>query len=323
MTDIGIIRSDQKPLSSRPRIALALGGGGARGIAHILMLEVFDEFGVRPSFIIGTSIGAVYGAAYAAGHSAGYIRAHTEEVLSQRLDLIRQLISARAAPVQRLFNLLPLRAGLLHAPAVLERVMPHRMPATFADLAIPLAVVATDFHAQEAVTLTSGPLLPSVAASMALPALFEPVVVEGRPLIDGGLVNPLPFDLVGDRADVTVAVDVSGGAKDEATGAPGALEALMASTQIMQRAIVREKLRAVQPDIFIESSVERFNLIEFYKFKEILASAAPAKEALKRHLGRLLESETIALPAPEAAPAIAPPKKKRRLSLPVGRKSRK
>lgn len=74
-----------------PTIALALGGGGARGLAHILMLEAFDELGIRPKIIAGTSIGAVFGAAYASGMTAREIRAHTEEVLGQRFDIIREL----------------------------------------------------------------------------------------------------------------------------------------------------------------------------------------------------------------------------------------
>ena len=87
------------PAAVRPTIALALGGGGARGLAHILMLEVFDELGLKPKIIAGTSIGALFGAAYASGLSARLIRAHAEEVLSQRFDLARHLLAARAEPV--------------------------------------------------------------------------------------------------------------------------------------------------------------------------------------------------------------------------------
>src|SRR5437867_8488131 len=98
MISAGKALQTRKPTlpAARPTIALALGGGGARGLAHILMLEVFDELGLRPKVIAGTSIGAVFGAAYASGLSAKLIRAHTEEVLSQRFDTIRQLLSARS-----------------------------------------------------------------------------------------------------------------------------------------------------------------------------------------------------------------------------------
>ena len=286
-----------------PRLGLALGGGGARGIAHILMLEVFDELGIKPSYIVGTSIGAIYGAAYAAGLSAEHIRAHTEEILSQRLDLIRQLVGARAQPISRLFNFLPVRAGMLDAVAVLDVVLPARMPTEFAELPIPLAVVATDFHAQDAVLLASGKLKPAVAASMALPALFAPVTVDGRSLIDGGLVNPLPFDLLPGDSELSVAIDVSGGAREQVNGDPSALDALFASTQILQRSIVREKLKSVQPDIYIDSTVDHFHMVDFLKFREILKSAAPAKDALKRQLGRIMSAQTVvpALPAPAPA----------------------
>src|SRR6185503_2877453 len=99
--------------ATRPTIALALGGGGARGLAHILMLEVFDELGLKPKVIAGTSIGALFGAAYASGLSASLIRAHTEEALSQRFGLTRYLLSARSEPVQRFLNILPIRSSLL------------------------------------------------------------------------------------------------------------------------------------------------------------------------------------------------------------------
>jgi NTE family protein len=295
------------PVKRPPKIGLALGGGGARGLAHILMLEVFDELGIKPSFIVGTSIGAVYGAAYASGLSAKYIRAHTEEVLSQRLGLVRQLVGARAAPISRLIGILPVRAGMLDPVAVLDLVLPPRMPTDFERLAIPLAVVATDFHTQEAVLLNRGRLKSAVAASMALPALFAPVTFEGRTLLDGGLVNPLPFDLLTSEADITVAIDVSGGAREETSGGPGAFGALLASTQIMQRSIVREKLKSVQPDVYIDSTVEHFHMVEFHKFREILKSAAPAKEALKRQLDRVMKAETVAPLVPVAKEA--PPEK--------------
>src|SRR5262249_59958830 len=93
---------------ARPSIALALGGGGARGLAHILMLEVFDELGLRPKIIAGTSMGAIFGTAYASGLSAKLIRAHTEEALGQRFDMLRQLFSARSDPIPNFPNIIPI-----------------------------------------------------------------------------------------------------------------------------------------------------------------------------------------------------------------------
>ena len=174
------------------------------------MLEVFDELGLKPKVIAGTSIGALFGAAYASGLSARLIKAHTEEVLSQRLGLTRYLLSARSEPVQRFLNILPIRSSLLKPELLLDLMLPSKVARDFAHLAIPLKVVATDFYAQEQIVLDSGDLRSAIAASMALPALFTPVTRDGRVLMDGGLVNPLPFDVLKGEADITVAIDVSG-----------------------------------------------------------------------------------------------------------------
>jgi NTE family protein len=320
-----------------PTIALALGGGGARGIAHILMLEAFDELGVKPALITGTSIGAIYGAAYASGLSGRLLRAHTEETLSQRLDFVRQLISARADPVQRLFNLLPLRSALLNPVALLEFVLPSAVPLDFAQLTIPFSAVATDFYAQEAAVISTGALRPAIAASMALPAIFQPVAIEGRAMVDGGLVNPLPFDVVMGRADVTVAIDVSGATHPVGTAAsPRAFEAIFASTQILQRSIVREKLKSVQPDIYIDVAVDRFRVLDFHLFRDVMAASIPAKEHLKRELARLLgrpePREELAAESPPAMahlihdaaqPRLEKEKKRRKLRPPSLRRSKR
>ena len=117
----GAHHDQQAPSASRScrrvRIALALGGGGARGLAHILMLEVFDELGLKPKIIAGTSIGAMFGAAYASGLSARLIRAHAEEMLGQRFDIARQLLSARSEPILKFLNFLPDALGAAEARA--------------------------------------------------------------------------------------------------------------------------------------------------------------------------------------------------------------
>jgi NTE family protein len=301
---------------TRPTIALALGGGGARGIAHILMLEVFDELGLRPKIIAGTSIGAIFGAAYASGMPAKMVRAFAEEALSQRFDIVRQLFSARSEPILKFLNFIPIRSALLNPVSMMELLLPSKIPRDFADLEIPLRLVATDFYAQEQVVFAHGSLRNAIAASMALPALFTPVTIEGRVFMDGGLVNPLPFDLLRGEADITVAVDVSGAS----TGPgkrwhPSAFSALMSASQIMQRSIVREKLKSHHPDIYIDVEVDEFYVLDFHRYQQILERAAPAKEQLRRQLVRILESQTVeTLPAP--APAQAPPTPPRKRRLP-------
>jgi NTE family protein len=295
------------PPAVRPTVALALGGGGARGLGHILMLEAFDEFGLKPKVIAGTSIGALFGAAYASGLSARLIKAHTEEMLGQRFGLARYLIAARSEPVLKFLNILPVRSSLLSPELLLDRVLPSKVAPDFAGLAIPFKVVATDFYAQEQAVIDSGPLRSAVAASIALPALFTPVMRDRRLLMDGGLVNPLPFDVLEGEADITIAIDVTGASSSPGKRVlPSALAALVSATQILQRSIVREKLKARQPDIYIQVDVDEFHVLEFHRFKDVLSAARPAKEQLQRQLERVLTSQV--------AETLPPAQDKKRLT---------
>jgi NTE family protein len=118
--------------------------------------------------------------------------------------------------------------------------------------------------------------------------------------MDGGLVNPLPFDVVEGEADLTVAIDVTGASSGSGKRPqPTILAALVSATQILQRSIVREKLKATQPDVYIDVDVDQFHVLEFHRFKEVLAAAQPAKERLQRQLKRVLAS----LPAETLPPA--------------------
>lgn len=308
------------PPVRRPSIALALGSGGARGLAHILVLEVFDELGLTPKVIAGTSIGALFGAAYAAGLPAKLIRAFAEETLGRRIDLARQLFAARSRPVQKFLRILPLRSALIDAEALLEAVYPSQVPRRFEDLKIPLKVVATDLGLREASVLSSGELRPAVAASIAIPVLFSPVVVDGRTLLDGGLVNPLPYDLIADEADFTVAIDVSGAAAEADIGPnPSATDVLISSIQILEKSLTREKLKTRAPDIYIDVNLDKFHALQFHKMRALLEAAEPVKAQLKRQLSRLIESETLETAQLEAAPPPAAIEKRKRRRL-LGRR---
>ncbi len=284
----------------QPSIGLVLGGGGARGLAHILMLEVFDELGIKPSIIAGTSIGAIFGAAYASGLSALEIHEHTEEALTRRFDLVRGLIAARAQGPGRLWDLLAARAQLLDPEVLLDLVMPKRVARDFSELVIPLRIVASDYYALDAAVLSSGPLRPAIAASMALPVIFEPVEIGGRTLIDGGLTNPLPFDIIRGEADVIVAIDVSGvTVSSPKRTRPTAIESLFGSSFLFERSIVREKLKSSQPDIYIDAGTGRYQALEFLKVREIFAAAEPAKAQLRVKLERVLSTEVLAEIGPD------------------------
>jgi NTE family protein len=272
-----------------PTFALALGGGGARGLAHIAVLEAFDELGVRPVAIAGTSIGAVVGAAYAAGLSGRAIRDHAVRTLRDRAAVMAALIGSR---VGRLADIVsgfgnPL---LVDGERLLDRLWPDAVPERFEDLLTPLHVVTTDYYGRAEAVFSEGPLAPAVAASMALPGLIRPVRIGGRLLVDGGAVNPLPFDHLIGRADVIVAVDVTGGPVPQEARTPTGFDAMFGTLQIMQGAIVAAKLKIYRPQILVRPAVDRFRVLDFLDARAILSAAAPAKDELKREIERHLST---------------------------------
>jgi NTE family protein len=308
-----------------PTIGLALGGGGARGLAHIAMLEAFDELGVKPSIIAGTSIGALYGAAYASGISGRELREYTRDVLSQRFGLLRNLFAA-SQPFQRIMSVLGARSAILDPGLVLGLILPEAVKAKFSDCEIPLRIIASDFYDQEPRVFAEGPLRPAIAASMALPVIFQPVLAGGRVLIDGGLTNPLPFDLLMGIADIVVAIDVSGApVHNPKRATPTVLEALFASAFLFEASIVKEKLKSAQPDILVSAGTSNYQALDFLKFDQILAAAKPAKERLKHQLARVLSVETLPQWTPPAVSELdAPPRVPRKRGLLArARRSRK
>jgi NTE family protein len=271
-----------------PRIGLALGGGSARGLAHVLMLEAFDELGVKPAIIAGTSMGAICGAAYAAGHSGAELRQELIAIFGKRRHFLKRLAGKLRGGSSLLWSLrFP---SIVDNVTLFEMLLPEAMRCSFDTLRIPFVAVAADFYAIEQVVLDTGPLIPALAASSALPSLARPVLLEGRVLIDGGYVNPVPYDVIMDRADLTVAVDVTGETKRR-PGAkiPRTLELLTGATQILFHSITREKLRSVAPDIFIRPEVGAFGALDYFRVEEIFRAAMPAKDLLKYKLSQRLE----------------------------------
>jgi NTE family protein len=269
--------------SASPSLGLALGGGGARGFAHILILEALDELGIRPRAIAGTSIGALMGAAYASGMSGAEIRAHCSDLFQKRTDLIKRFLARWDGRLGEIWG--SVRPPISAADRLLKTLLPHELPETFEALQIPLIVVATDFYAQEQTIITEGPLLPALTASAALPTLMRPVKIDQRLLIDGGFVNPLPFDLINGGADIIAAVDVSAGTQETWGKRPTFIETLIGSMQISLRAIIHEKLRAGAPDILIRPNVGPYRVLDFFKFEEILVNCADCKDEFKRAIG--------------------------------------
>jgi NTE family protein len=270
-------------------VAVAFGGGGARGLAHIAVAEALDEIGVRPVAIAGTSIGAIIGAGYAAGMSGREMRRYAIQIAHNRAEVMRRMMRARAGKLRDLFGGGLGDATRLDAERMCEQFLPENLPEDFSGLAIPLTVIASDLYHRKEVAFSSGPLRHALAASIALPTIMRPVLHDGRILVDGGATNPLPFDRLSGRADLVVAVEISGpptaGARSEV---PNALECLYATVLVMTHSIISEKLRHGAPDLLLQPNVGSFRALGFLQASAILRAAEPVKAEVREKLGKLL-----------------------------------
>lgn len=278
-----------------PRIGLALGGGGARGLAHIAMLEVFDEMGIAPSVIAGCSMGALVGACYAAGMSGQELRAHAMQLLSNRVDFARYVFGARRVRPYELLSLKGAASLHLSGERLADIAMPDHLPRNIEDTRIPLKIITCDYERMEEAVLTKGPLTRSVGASIAIPGLIAAPQINGRVHVDGGVVNPVPFDRVREGVDLVVAIDVTGRPPHANEGRASNLDMAVGSLLIMFNRMAELKRALSPPDVYLVPEVDRFGAMDFFRVKDILAAAEPAKEELRRRLERLLQSSPAAL----------------------------
>jgi NTE family protein len=272
-----------------PRIGLALGSGGAGGLAHILMLEAFDELGIRPHHIAGTSIGAIIGALYASGIPGSRIRKIAADLVIRDGDTWQEIFRKREHVFSwaRLFRPRMRRGGLVSSEAFLASLFARVEQQRFEELEVPLSVVATDLWQRKPVVYNKGPFRAAVQASAAVPGLFTSVEIDDRVLIDGGAVNPLPWDVLPADCDLTVAVEVTGNRTRTEDLSP--LEAVFNTFIIMQGSIAAAKRVHDEPDIYIESGISDVRALEFHRLDEIFAQAGPSREELKRRLSRLVD----------------------------------
>lgn len=179
----------------RPRVALVLGSGGARGLAHIGVIEALLARGYEISGLAGSSMGALVGAMYASGHLEAYKAwafSHDKRVVFSLVDFAYG------------------QAGLIKGDRVIAALREMVGDVRIEDLPIPYLAVTTDIQAQREFWLTHGSLFDAVRASIAIPGVFTPVTLNGRELVDGGLLNPLPVAATRyAQADLVVAVDVN------------------------------------------------------------------------------------------------------------------
>jgi NTE family protein len=270
--------NDQATPDRRAGIGLALGGGFARGFAHLGVLQVLEQNGIPISCIAGTSVGSILGAAYASGAPLARIMA-TCRTLRFR-DIARWRVSRLGlASNHRLGDLI-------------ERVFESRQ---FEDLKIPMAVVATDLNSGEPVIFTQGNLTEAIRASCAFPGLFEPVEIGTRYLVDGGLVAPVPTRAAVDLG-ASFVLGVSVGFQDGYHGAPSSL------FQVVSRAVSAAQKHQLEvwerhADLALRPDVQSIAWDDFHRADEAIeAGATAARRALPR-IQKFLSSQ--AKPAPE------------------------
>jgi NTE family protein len=278
---------------SGPRVGVAMGSGSARGLTLIPYLEAFDELGIRPAVIAGSSIGAFIGAGWAMGMSAAEIREHAIDVLGSMNAIMGRLWGTQMSGLKNLF-----REGLpmqFDAEKVIRAFKPEAMPEDFEDLEIPLFVVATDFRSWHQIVFHTGPLIPAIAGSVAIPSFFKPVPFGGRLLVDGGVVNPLPLDAAAPLCDFLVALDVNGDPTEhDPMRSPTALDVGFGAAQIMMHVLITNTIAAHPPDVYARTPVAGFGAFEYWRVREIIAAADADKERFKRELAGKLEAFSAA-----------------------------
>ncbi len=271
------------------KIGLALGGGGARGLAHIWAIKALEELGLKADIISGTSIGAMIGAAHASGMTGDDLLDYCQEKLKNTAKIAGQLFSATPSELVDLLN--PFKPALLNGEILLDILMPEQFVDDFSKLKIPLKVVTTNYYQGREHVISRGDLSLAVSASMAIPAIFRPVVIGDEIFIDGAFSNPVPYSTILDDCDFCIAINVNGrplkskkSTKKDEVVIPQSKEVLYAANQLLQNKIMQEKLRLSAPNIYINAPIDKFKVMDFHKAQEILEATKPMKDQLKREI---------------------------------------
>lgn len=271
-------------------ISLVLGSGGARGHAHIGVIRALEECKLNIRSISGTSMGAVIGGIYAAGELETYIK---------------WVMQLRKTDVVRLLDFSFTWTSLFKGERIISVLKDLIGDRQIEDLPMGFTAVATAIEEQREVWLNQGSLFDAIKASTAVPGVFSPVVLGGRMLVDGGLVNPIPIaPTLNDATDLTIAVNLSGAAEhvvpkdpsnedesaedddgyraaigrfvsgllesdDDVEKPPGAVDLLTQSFDVMQGSIARLKLAAYAPDIVIDTPRDACSFFEFHRAEEM------------------------------------------------------
>ena len=279
----------QEPIKSRQKIGLVLSGGGAKGFAHIGVLKVLEQAGVKIDYIGGTSIGAVVGGLYASGYNATQIDSIFRDTNFNNLitDFIPRSsknfyekrndeLYAFSLPVNKFKVGIPvaLSKGMYNYNLLTRLTNKVRHVRDFNKLPIPFLCIATDIETGEQVVLDKGYLPQALLASSAFPSLFSPVEMDGKLLVDGGVSNNYPIDEIRKLgADVIIGVDVQDDLKDR-NGLNDATKILVQITNLQM--IQKMKINRASTDIYIKPEVNGFGIISFDDTPEIIKKGEEA-----------------------------------------------
>jgi len=249
--------------------ALVLGAGGARGIAHLGLLQVLRREGLAPDLVVGCSAGAIFGALWA---------------VNADLDRMERLLLWPGF-TRRMFDLAVSREGLVKGDSVLEAMRLFTKNAVFADLAVELAIVATDIQTGELVVFREGNVAEAVRASVSIPGFFQPYQYQGRRLVDGAVKNRLPVQVARELgAGQIVAVDVK---KNLMPDPRGALNILLQSIEILEEEVFRS--HAGEADLLIQPEVGHIGSLQFERAAEAIELGRAAALAKSSEIRRFLE----------------------------------
>lgn len=284
----------------RPRVGLALGSGAARGWAHVGVIRALRQAGIQPDLVCGTSIGALVGAAYASGE----LERFEQWLLGLGIADVLSFLDVR------------LSGGMIKGERLMEFFRRNFLDRPVESLDMPFAAVATALHTGAEVWLREGSTIEAVRASIALPGLFTPAVHEGRLLVDGGLVNPVPVSLARAMgADLVIAVDLSSDIlgrhlreqPESESGAaeigewrrklrenlgiplpeppdeprlPSMLDVLASSINIMQVRISRSRMAGEPPDAIVAPRLAHLGLLDFHRAEEAIEAGERAVESV-------------------------------------------
>lgn len=263
-----------EPARRPPRIGLALGGGAARGFAHVGVIQVLEEAGIRPALVAGTSAGSLVGTFYASGKNGAQLQR-----IAETMD------EATFAD----WTLSLLNGGLLRGEALARYVHRQVNGRLIEDMPLPLGIVATDLKSGQGVLFQRGDAATAVRASSAVPAVFQPVRISGRDYVDGGLVSPVPVRHARQMgAEVVIAVDIS--SPPEGNGVSDTLQILLQTFTIMGQSINQLELR--DADVVVRPVLHGVGSSDFGARRRAIEAGRVAMRQLLPQLRAVIESKT-------------------------------